>query len=47
VNDLTREEINNPHAVVAELCDEQALACEVDRHVIDPAANLTEWDFGL
>jgi hypothetical protein len=47
LNDRTLEKIDNSDAVVAEFRNEQALAFQIDRHVVDPAAHVAEWDFAF
>ena len=42
-----RIEVNDPHRVVAELSDKQAMARRIDCHVIDPATYIPQWDFGF
>jgi hypothetical protein len=47
VHDLARGEIKDADAVVSQFGDEQPLAREVDRHVIDPAGHVAQRNLGL
>ena len=40
-------EIKHTHGVVTQLGDEQPSPARIDCHVIDPAADLTERNFGF
>jgi hypothetical protein len=44
---LALVDIHDCDRVVAELGHEEASPRQVDRHVIDPAADIAEWDLAL
>jgi hypothetical protein len=44
VDRLSRGQIDDVDGAVAQLGHEQALAPEIDRHVIDAAGDIGEWD---
>src|SRR6266480_2206653 len=46
-DELTIPQVDHSDAVVAELGHEQALSSEIDRHMIDPTGNMTQWNLGL